>query len=311
MYIPFLLIFGIPIFFSPIIMEATLVLDAQARLGEGALWHADTQQLYWVDIEQKKLHLYSPTSGETRMIDVGERIGTVVPAPGNKAIVALQNGIFELDLASESLTLITNPHEGQPDMRFNDGKCDPAGRLWVGSMHLSAKSEAAALYRLDTDYTLTQMLDSVTISNGIVWSLDHKQMYYIDTPTGVVRSFDYTIEDGSIANPRVVVTVPKEMGHPDGMTIDEEGMLWVAHWGGSSVGRWNPKTGELLQKIDVPAPHVTSCAFGGENLDILYITTARQGLNDQQLATYPHSGGLFMVKPGVKGQRAYSFGASE
>lgn len=289
-------------------MKTKLVLDAKAQLGEGAIWHAATQLLYWVDIEGKKLHQYHPATGNTRTIEVGERIGTVVLAEENKAIVALQNGIFELDLASERLTLITNPLAGMPNMRFNDGKCDPVGRLWVGSMHLSAQHNAASLYRLDADRTIERVLDDITISNGIAWALNHRTMYYIDTPTSRVQAFDYESSTGHIKNSRVVVTIPKGEGHPDGMTIDEEGMLWVAHWGGSQVVRWNPASGEMLQKIDVPAPHVTSCAFGGDDLSTLYITTAREGMDDEQLEAFPQSGGLFAVEPGVRGIPAYLFG---
>ena len=289
-------------------MEAKLVLDTQAQLGEGAIWHAPTQRLYWVDIEGKKLHNYHPDSGKTYTVDVGERIGTVVLTEGDKAIVALQTGIFELDLKSERLSLIANPLKGMTDVRFNDGKCDPVGRLWVGSMHLSAQSKAASLYRLEANRNVIHVLGDITISNGIAWSLNHRTMYYIDTPTGYVQAYDYESSTGNIKNPRVVVRIPEGEGYPDGMTIDEEGMLWVAHWGGSKVVRWDPANGGKLLEIAVPAPHVTSCAFGGDSLDTLYITTAREGLTDGQLAAYPHSGGLFMVNPGVKGIPANLFG---
>ena len=291
-------------------MKATLLLDARATLGEGAWWHVDTHQLFWVDIEERKLHVFRPGDGQTRTIDVGERIGTVVLTTTHQALVALQTGIFELDLADESLTLITNPLEGMPDIRFNDGKCDPAGRLWVGSMHLATQAEMASLYCLDTDGTITQMRDNITISNGIVWSLDHQIMYYIDTPTDCVQAFDYDLATARISHPRVVVRVPAEAGHPDGMAIDAEGMLWIAHWGGGRVIRWDPTTGERLREVEVPAPYVTSCAFGGDDLKTLYITTARTALSTEQRTLYPHSGGLFSVEPGVKGVAPYLFGQS-
>ena len=291
-------------------MKAQLLLDAQALLGEGALWHATTKQLFWVDIEGKKVHQYRPDNGETRSIDVGERIGTVVLTSGNEAIVALQNGLFRLNLTDESLTLITNPLENMPDIRFNDGKCDPMGRLWVGSMHLSAQPGVASLYRMNSDRTVERVLDDITISNGIAWSLDHQTMYYIDTPTYWVQAYDYEPDTGRITHPRVVIRVPEEVGPPDGMTIDEEGMLWIAHWGGNRVIRWNPETGEPLATIEIPAPLVTSCAFGGDDLSTLYITTARAGLSDEQRAQYPYSGGLFSIQPGVRGVAAHLFGQS-
>jgi sugar lactone lactonase YvrE len=280
-------------------MDASLLLDQKALLGEGPIWNHETQQLYWVDIEKRQLHLYTPTTGEDTYFNTGQRVGTVVPIENGGALVALQNGIHSMDLSDGSLQLIVNPLD--EEVRFNDGKCDPLGRFWVGSMHLQAKDYAAALYMLDSQQQLQQKIDSVTISNGIIWSLDNQTMYYIDTPTRQVKAYDYDIESGSISNPRTVITVPEERGAPDGMTIDEEGMLWIAHWGGSIVGRYNPANGELMRQINVPAPNVTACAFGGESLDKLYITTASIGMSDEQKQQYPEAGGLFVCEPGVRG----------
>ena len=292
-------------------MKAELILDMRALLGEGALWHTGTQRLFWVDIEGRKLHWYRPADGSMHSINVEERIGTVVLASENKAVIALQNGIHTLNLTDESLTLMANPLEGKGDIRFNDGKCDPAGRLWVGSMHLLSQPHVASLYRIDASYGVERVLDNITISNGIVWSLDHKTMYYIDSPTREIKAYAYDIDTGQIAHPSVAVKVPKDIGDPDGMTIDDEGMLWVAHWGGHCVMRWNPATCEPLCKVEVPAPLVTSCAFGGDRLDTLYITTARTRLSDEMLAKFPYSGGVFACNPGVRGVPAHTFGQSE
>jgi sugar lactone lactonase YvrE len=280
--------------------QPELVLDAKAELGEGAFWHEQEQRLYWVDIEGRKLHLFDPATGQDRAIDVGERIGTVVPTQDGKALVALQNGIHLLQLDTEELTLIANPLESK-DIRFNDGKCDPAGRFWVGSMHLEQKENAAALYRMEHDGSVKKVLSGKTISNGIVWTADQKTMYYIDTPTRQVMAYDYDPATGDISNPRVAVEVPEEAGSPDGMAIDAEDKVWVAHHGGHAVIRYDPETGERMQKIEVPAPNVTSCAFGGENLETLYITTSREGMDEDELEKYPQSGGLFRVKLRVRG----------
>ncbi|WP_277484179.1 SMP-30/gluconolactonase/LRE family protein [Catalinimonas alkaloidigena] len=280
-------------------MEATLLFENTALLGEGPIWNHETQQLYWVDIEKRQLHLYTPEINKDNFFSTGERVGTVVPIESGGALVALENGIHSMDLQDGKLTFIANPLEDS--IRFNDGKCDPLGRFWVGSMHLKGKKGAASLYRMDQDQQITQKLDSVTISNGIIWSLDNTTMYYIDTPTRQVKAFDYDIESGEISSPRVVINVPQENGAPDGMTIDEEGMLWIGHWGGGMVGRYNPETGEMVQKIDVPALNVTACAFGGENLDKLYITTASIGMSEEQMEEYPQAGGLFVAEPGVRG----------
>ncbi len=283
-----------------------IVLDAKTMLGEGSIWQPIEKKLYWIDIEGKTLHLYDPEAKIDKQFLVGERIGTVVPVKGGGALVALQNGIHKMDTKTGRLTFLNNP---LPDgkMRFNDGKCDPSGRFWVGSLALDTRRKGASLYRFDGDKTIHQMLDSVTISNGIVWSADKKTMYYNDTPTLTVQAFDYKDATGEISNRRVAVRIPKDSGAPDGMTIDAEGKLWVALWGGNGVARFDPNTGELLQKITVPAPHVTSCAFGGANLETLYITTAREGMSADKLKEFPLSGGLFSIKPGVRGVPAFFY----
>ena len=280
--------------------EAKLILDAKAIVGEGALWHPHEKVLYWVDIEGKMLHIFDPATEQDKAFPVKERIGTVVPLEKGGVIVALQNGIHKLDTKTEELTFIANPIK-EKDIRFNDGKCDPAGRFWVGTMALDARKGAAVLYRIDTDKTIHQVLDNLTISNGIVWSADQKTMYFIDTPTGQVQAFDFNGKTGEIGNGRVVVEIAKSEGSPDGMAIDADGNLWIALHKGGAVGCWNPITGKLLEKITVAAPQTTSCAFGGENLDTLYITSGTEGLTEKQQKQYPASGGIFAVKPGVRG----------
>ncbi len=284
-----------------------LVVDAKATLGEGPIWHAQRQVLYWVDILEKKVHIYDPAANQDRAIDVGQYVGTVVPRKSGGLMLALHHGFASLDPDTQQLQIIHDPESHLPDTRFNDGKCDPAGRFWAGTMSLTGAAGAGSLYCMDKDLRVRKILDKVTVSNGIAWSLDHKTMYFIDTPTQAVAAFDYDIETGSIANRRVVVSIPKEDGLPDGMTIDAEGMLWVAHWGGSRVTRWNPANGKLLQTISVPAAQTTACWFGGPDLDVLYITSARHGLNERALAEQPYAGGIFCVRPGVRGLEAYEF----
>jgi sugar lactone lactonase YvrE len=166
---------------------------------------------------------------------------------------------------------------------------------------LDGRKKGASLYRIDDDHSVHVMLDDVSISNGIVWTSDKKTMYYNDTPTLTVQAFDYDDRTGELSNRRVVVKIPKDSGYPDGMTIDAEDKLWVALWGGNCVARFDPLSGALLQKIAVPAPNVSSCAFGGKDLKTLYITTAREGLSEEKLKEFPLSGGLFSVEPGVMG----------
>jgi sugar lactone lactonase YvrE len=281
-------------------MEACSILPAQAALGEGPLWNPETQQLYWVDIDGCAFHVFDPASGQDRSFLMPARVGSAALMHHNSVLLALQNGIHQLNLASGHLTLLANPLTDH-SLRFNDGKCDPAGRFWVGTYDMRLRAGTGTLYRLDPDGSLHVMLHGITTSNGITWSLDHSTMYFIDSPTLRVQAFDYDIASGSISNGRTIVRIARETGVPDGMTIDREGMLWVAVWGGGAIHRYHPGTGALLQVIKVPAPLTTSCTFGGPDLQTLYITSARKELSPEQLTQFPLSGNLFAVKPGVRG----------
>lgn len=288
------------------IMKPELVIDARANLGEGPIWCSHTQRLYWVDINGFTVHVFDPQSGEDRSITVGQHVGSVVPRQSGGVLVALRDGFAALDLETEQLTLLVNV-DPDPRTRFNDGKCDPAGRFWAGTMPLETREPIGHLYRLDTDLTVTRVLSGVTVSNGIVWTADCSTMYYIDTATRRVDAFDYDHVSGSIDGRRPAIDVPEEMGKPDGSTLDAEGMLWVAHFYGGRVTRWNPVTGTLLEQIMLPVPNVTACAFGGVELDQLFITTARAAMDNAALAAHPQAGGVFVVRPGVRGVSAPAF----
>lgn len=288
--------------------KASLAYKINAKLGEGAIWNHQTQSFFWVDIEGKKLHIFNPETKENKTFNTPSRIGTVVPSGKETAIIALEDGMYSINTLTGDIELFTKVESDQPENRFNDGKCDPAGRLWVGSMHLEQIKGRANLYRIDHDGHATKMLDSITISNGIVWTKNQKTMYYIDTPTGLIRAYDYDLMTGDISNERIAVEVPESLGYPDGMTIDENDMLWVGLWNGNAVANFNPQTGKLIQKIEVPAHNVTACAFGGKNLDILYITTASVDMTSEEQTKYPNAGSIFMAKPGVKGVEASFFG---
>ncbi len=288
---------------------AVLEYEFKAKLGEGALWNYKTSELYWIDIEGKYFYIYNPITKQNTSYKMPSRIGTVVPYTKSEVIVALQDGIYKFNIVNRKLTLFSNIESTLTENRFNDGKCDPAGNFWVGSMHMNNTELATGnLYRITKEGTADKKLSDVKISNGIVWSKDEKTMYYIDTPKGNISAFNYDIENGTISNERVVVTIPESIGYPDGMAIDEEGMLWVGLWNGNAVGRFNPNTGQLISKIKVPAHNVTACAFGGENLETLYITTARVDMTEKELEEKPLSGSLFAINPGVKGVKSVFFG---
>lgn len=287
--------------------EPDLVLDARAQLGEGALWDARRGVLYWVDIEGFLVHVYDPATGADRALPVYEHVGCVAPREGGGLVVALRRGLAAFDPETGALEVRAIPPGHVSEVRFNDGRTDPEGRLWAGTMDLSFRPGAGSLWRLDPDWSLHRMVEGVTISNGLAWSRDASTLYYIDTPTRTVAAFDYDRARGTVARRRVAIEVPVAMGSPDGMTIDAEGRLWIAQWDGGCVGRWDPTSGRLLERIPLPARRVTSCAFGGPALEDLYITTARTGLDERSLAEEPLAGGLFRVRPGVVGVPAVPF----
>lgn len=289
-------------------MTAELEYEIKALLGEGAFWNYKTQELYWVDIEGKKLNIYIPSTKINRSIEMPSLIGTVVPYTDIEAVVALLDGIYKVNLETEEIVLLSDVESDMPENRFNDGKCDPNGNLWVGSMYFEQNKPNASVYKINERGETVKMIDSVTISNGIVWTKDSKTMYYIDTPSANIMAFDFDPETSTISNGRVAVKVSEEDGFPDGMTIDENDTLWVGMWNGNAIAHFNPKTGELIDKISVPAHNVTSCAFGGENLDILYITTSSLDMTDEEQKAYPLAGSIFKTKPGVKGVESRFFG---
>jgi sugar lactone lactonase YvrE len=284
-----------------------LLLDARAELGEGAIWDAERKLLYWVDILGQSVHIYDPESRRNRSLAVGQFVGTVVPRVSGGLALALQHGFAHLDPESGKLTMLQALEAEPPEHRFNDGKCDPVGRFWAGTMHLEAEAGAGTLYMLDTDGSLHPVLRGVSVSNGITWSRDGRTMYYIDSPTFELAAFDYEPRTGMVANRRVAITFPAAMGYPDGSTMDAEGMIWVAMCGGGRVTRWDPTTGRLLREIALPVTLVTSCAFGGPGLQRMYVTSARTGLDERALQSQPLAGGLFEVTAGTSGVPASAY----
>lgn len=289
-------------------MDAELIVDAKATLGEGPSWDTRRGRLFWVDIIEGRIHVYDPVSQSTQAIDIGQMVGAVAPRRNGGLILATHHGFASLDLDSGLLTPIADPECKLPRNRFNDGKCDPAGRFWAGTMNMDWLAGKSSLYCLDTNGTVRRVVEGVTCSNGIAWSVDRSTMYYIDTFQQRVDAFDYNVGTGDIANRRTVIVVPEAWGKPDGMTIDADGMLWIALWGGGCVSRWNPGCGVLVQRIPIPASLVSSCAFGGKNLDELYVTTARVRMTEEQLSRQPHSGGLFRIRGGLQGMPSVEFG---
>ncbi len=279
-----------------------------SELGEGAIWDEQQGVLYWVDILGNKVNRFEPRNRSNLAYDVGESVGTVVLSRDNRLLLGLRTGMAWLDPDTGRVTHLADPESDKPHTRLNDGKCDPKGRFWVGSICEREPRFDGGLYCLDTDLTLTQKLSGIQCSNGLVWTSDRTTFYYIDTPTHEIWGFDYELESGNIKKKRVVAKLAEALGSPDGMAIDSEDHLWVALYHGHQVLRINPKGGQIELAIPVPATNVTSVAFGGAELDDLYITTARAGLSPEQRASEPLAGSLFRVRVPYRGVTANRFG---
>ncbi|MFP6675699.1 MAG: SMP-30/gluconolactonase/LRE family protein [Pirellulaceae bacterium] len=283
------------------------ILDAKATLGEAPSWLEESASLLWVDIEQSRIGILDLATCQNRFIQLTSHVGVVVPTTKCDLLAATFDGFVRVDLESGETTSIVDPESAFPRNRFNDGKCDPRGRFWAGSISYDRTPGAANLYALDAQCQVERKLEGVSTSNGLAWSEDESTFYFIDTPLRRVDRFDYDAESGNICNRQTIIEVPEQIGKPDGMTIDREGMLWLGMWGGSSVTRWNPYTGEMVGRIAVPAERITSCCFGGPNYTDVYITSARTGLSDEALAKQPLAGGVFRASVGVAGYPCVPF----
>lgn len=288
-------------------LTAELAVDGRWELGEGPIWDTQMGSLVWVDILGQSVLRHHPGEPRAMSIPTPLDIGSVAVRRGGGLVAALADGFWLTEPDSEDWTRHRPVEADRPDLRFNDGKCDPAGRFLAGSMAYDKHTGAGGLYRLDPDGTVEQLLSDVTISNGLAWTPDGGTFYYIDTPLRRVDGFDYDAATGRLSNRRPhIVFPPDEPGSPDGMTIDTEGGLWVAMWNGWAVHRYAPD-GTLDIVVDVPASHVTSAIFGGPDLEDLYITCAWSELTDEERAAQPHAGSLFRVRPGFRGYPPVEF----
>jgi sugar lactone lactonase YvrE len=289
-------------------IKAGLEFKIEAELGEGALWDARLERLWWVDILKSRLHRFDPASKSNETFEIGSPVGTVVPEEGRDVVLAVKNGFASFDSESGKLEMLAAMEHENPTIRFNDGKCDPAGRFWAGTMALGGRAGAGNLFCLERDLSVTRKIKGVSISNGLGWNAAADTMYYIDSPSQRVLAFSYDNASGGISAPRTAVEIAASEGAPDGMCVDAEGLLWIAIWGAGKVARFNPADGGRLAEVKVEGANLTtSCAIGGAAQTTLYITTAREHLSPEDLKSQPHAGSLFSAEVGVKGQPANPF----
>ena len=283
-----------------------LVLDAHAETGEGPVWDHRHRSLLWVDVTRGQVHRLDPTGGAERCMEVGQHTGALALRARGGLVLAVRGGYAGFDLETEELEPIADTEAARPTNRMNDGKVDAAGRFWAGSMAYREEGREGSLYRLDPDGSVTTVLTGIGISNGLGWSPENRVMYYIDSLAAGVDAFDFELGTGAISHRRRLIDVAAEDGVPDGMTVDEEGCLWVALWGGGAVRRYTPD-GTLDRTVEVPVRQVSCCTFGGADLSDLFITTAARGLSAEDLDRQRRAGGVFRHRPGVRGMPSVEF----
>ncbi len=281
--------------------EIKLEWQIAAELGEGPLWVAAENALYWVDIKLRNVHRLSISTGEKKSWNFDTAVTSLATRKKGGFIATISDGYAFIDFETGKLDPVQLAEKDIVQNRFNDGKLDAKGRYWAGSMDDNEQRATGALYRLAGDLSIKKMDEGYIISNGPAYSADNKTMYHTDTRRKVVYAFDFDIDSGAIRNKRNFIELTTdEEGSPDGMTVDCENCLWLCHFGGKRITRYSAQ-GKVIRVYDMPVPNITSCTLGGPQLDTLYITTARIHLNDEQLDRYPLSGSLFSLKPGVKG----------
>lgn len=277
------------------------VVPYPAVLGEGPVWSERDASLYWVDIHRPAVHRWCAASGAHTERRLEEPASIAVPCASGGLLVATPRGLMRLGSGDGSLSLLSHPESGRPGNRYNDGRCDRLGRLWIGSMDRTAAPQQGSLFRVQGDGTATRMISGFTLPNGLGWSPDDRRMYVTETAAGTIYEYDFDLASGTIENRRPFIALDPARGKPDGLTVDADGCLWVALWDGWEVVRFSPQ-GREIQRVAVPVPRPTSCCFGGDGLTTLFITSARLRLDEQSLVEAPLSGAVFAVEvPGARG----------
>ena len=282
-------------------IDADLLLDAGASLGECPVWNGATRRLLWVDINPGVVHELDVESGEDRATEIGPTVGAVALRASGGLVLARNHGVSTLsEDGTVTEAVVFEGEAGRDGRRMNDGQCDPAGRFWTGSIVMDKSGPNGALYRVEADRSTSVVRTGVSVSNGLGWSPDATTMYFIDSMSGGVDAYRYDRDSGEVTERRRFVDVDFEHGEPDGLTVDADGCVWFAIWRAGEVRRYTPD-GELDTLVRVPASLTTSCCFGGADLDTMYITSATCDLTPEQRAAQPHAGALFVCRPGVTG----------
>jgi sugar lactone lactonase YvrE len=285
-----------------------LVADCRCAVGEGPVWDERDGALLWVDIVTGDVFHLAIASGELARMTLGQEVSAVLPRASGGYLLTLQDGVASVASIEQGapVELIASVEPERTENRLNDAKCDPAGRLWGGTMARERTPGAGALYRLDADLALTRVVEGVTLSNGLGWSPDATRMYFVDSVPRTLDVFDFDLPSGTVSGRRRLIDVPAAQGSPDGLAVDAEGAIWLAVWGSGAVHRHAPD-GELIEVFAMPHRDVASCCFGGADLSDLYVTTAWRELSEGERTKDPHAGGTYRLEAGVRGLPATLF----
>jgi sugar lactone lactonase YvrE len=289
-----------------LVRDVEVSADVHAELGEGPCWDAATNTLLFVDLSTGVIYRLNPTTGELARRNLGQEVGAVVPREGGGLVVAIRDGIAVLENDSAEMQIVAAIEGDSPGNRMNDAKCDQSGRLWAGTMAFDFARGAGSLYRIDRGYRYERMLSGTTISNGMDWSPSGDLMYWIDSGDLSVDVFRFDQSEGTLSDRRRLITFSDGDGLPDGMTVDIDGFLWIAMFGAGVVRRVSPD-GRAAGQISLPVSGVTSLAFGGRDLEDLYITSGTYQRTADQLTREPHAGATFVCRPGTRGQASVPF----
>lgn len=281
-------------------MHAELIVDCKNEHGEGIFWNPTDGLVWWTDIEGCALWSFDPATSETATHQMPERVCCFAPRALGGLIVAYAGRVVLFDSVTKAEQLVTEFEPNNPETRLNDGRTDRQGRLIVGGMNEVSGNPDSSVICIDADLSVKTVIDSVACANSTCFSPDGHTMYFADTPDREIVAFDYDTASGTVSNRRVHASFKDEPGLPDGSCVDAEGGVWNAEWEGHRVVRVAP-SGEIDRIIDVPVWKPTCCAFGGPELDTLFITTSRLMSDEDALTKVPESGGLFAVKPGIRG----------
>lgn len=283
--------------------EVRCLLEKRSVLGEGPIWRPRENSLYWIDLKAPAIYCFDVITRQNRQIPaaLGKTIGGMVFARDGRMIVADADGVHVLN-ATGHRDLLVNPESDQVGNVFNDAKCDPKGRLWTGTADIGETRPSGSLYVIEGQgQRRTRKIDSAIIcSNGPAFSPDGRRAYFTDSFAQEIYCYDVNLDTGLIGERKSFMRCSPEAGFPDGMTVNSEGYLWCCNWDGWSVTRYAP-SGEIDRVLKVPVPRPTSVCFGGPRMDQLFITSASDGLKEEQLTEAPLSGSLFVCEPGVKG----------